>query len=140
MRDLHRSSSPAAEPFGTSRRTLQLIEACVLGNLLAVRHHLGQGADPNAPTSCGYAPLHFAALAGRTAIVRLLLEAGADPLHRGPASALPAELAAMQGHREVAALLRESARAARGLQEQGRVLPECLQHPETSLIPTRQAA
>lgn len=128
------------EPFGTTRRTLRLIEACVLGNALALRHWLGQGVDPNAATSCGYAPLHFAALAGRQPIVEILLEAGADPLLRGPSGCQPAELAAMHGHRATAALLRDAARQARGLREREAVLPGCLSRPAQPLIPTRAAA
>lgn len=112
----------------------------MLGNALALRHWLAEGADPNAATSCGYAPLHFAALAGRPAIVQILLEAGADPLLRGPSGCQPSELAAMHGHRETAALLREAARAARGLRQREAVVPACLRGTSQPLIPTLAAA
>lgn len=128
------------EPFGTSRNTLRLIEACVLGNVPALRSLLASGADPNALTSCGYSPLHFAALAGRAASVQALLEAGADPLHRGPSALLAVDLAAMQGATEALALLRAATRAARRLRQEDRVQPACLARADTPLIPTLAAA
>jgi ankyrin repeat protein len=71
---------------------------------------LDHGADVNAKQMGGYAPLHQAASAGKTAVVETLLAHGADPSSLCDRGKTPADYAEEKGHAEVASRLREQMR------------------------------
>lgn len=59
-----------------------LIEACMVGDIKSVKHHLSNGAKVNAKTGYGKTPsrtaIMWAASRGKKEIVRLLIESGAE--------------------------------------------------------------
>lgn len=63
----------------------------------AAEREIARGADPNARSTAGCTPLHYAMLSGDIEIVRMLLKAGADPNAENAYRETPLTFAAATG-------------------------------------------
>lgn len=61
-----------------ARTSLTFFEACIVGDLTAVRRALARGQDVNQLSPDGFSPLGLAVFFRRSEVARLLIDAGAD--------------------------------------------------------------
>jgi len=81
-----------------------LRKACLDGNIEAVKQHIADGVDINAPNTYGWTALHFAQTKG---IVELLIANGADVNVQSDIGYTPLDGAIEDNHTEIADLLRK---------------------------------
>lgn len=88
--------------FQASSKRSQLHEACLAGNITAVRGLVAQHPEQlEMPAAEGETPLYFASMRGHSAIVDLLLKSGASVSSQTRSGNTPLHAAARGGHAEV---------------------------------------
>lgn len=110
-RELSRTDSSS---LGSTALHLALTGAWSKSELECVRLLLSAGADPSAPDSDGWTPLHMAAAWGKPEAIGALAAAGADASKRNEDGLEPGHLAALAGEAEsLRALAKEGWSAGR---------------------------
>ena len=84
-----------------------LRKACLDGNIEAVKQHIADGVDVNAPNTYGWTALYWASSRGHKEIVELLIANGADVNQRSDRGDTPLDGAIRFKHPEIADLLRK---------------------------------
>ena len=75
------------------------------GDVIAMRHALEGGLDPNLTNRSGWTLLMLAALHGRSDFVQLLVSAGADPARKNKCGDSASSLAAHKGFAHLSSAL-----------------------------------
>src|SRR5438067_9665286 len=78
------------------------------GDLIAMRHALESGLDPNLTNRFGWTLLMLVALHGRSDFAQLLISCGADPARKNKFGDSASGLASHKGFRHLASVLEDA--------------------------------
>jgi ankyrin repeat protein len=90
---------PREDQFHSAHRLIKR------GDIIAMRHALDAGLDPNLTNRFGWTLLMLAALHGRSDFAELLLSMGADPARKNKFDDSASSLATHKGFRHLASAL-----------------------------------
>ena len=87
--------------------SVDIWEAARTGNIEAVKQHIADGVDVNAPNTYGWTALYWASSRGHKEIVELLIANGAHVNPKGDLGDTPLDGAIEDNHTEIADILRK---------------------------------